>query len=65
MRAELNSLQPVLCDVGRDLLVWNLLILPQHLHRERRKEVLIAVSHDQQRMPQRSVRIRIDVDEPV
>ena len=65
MFAELEALQPGLGNVSGDLLVRNLFVLPDGLQGERGKEILVAVTHDQQRMAKRAVGIGIDVNKSI
>ena len=63
--AELDALQAGLGDVGGDFLVGNLFILPHRLQGERGKEILVLVTHDEERVAKRAVGIRIDINESV
>ena len=63
--AELDALEPGLGDIGGDVLVGNLFVFPHGLQSQRREEILVPVTHDKERVAQRAIGIRIDVDESV
>ena len=65
MLAQLDALQAGLGNVGGDFLVRNLFVLPHRLQRQRGKEILVLVTHDEERMAERAVGVRIDVNESV